>query len=93
MEEEELQKLLRRVCPAIDKDDDFTWTLHKSGQFIVKSFTQELAKNTNFNSHVAVKGIWRGLVPHRIEIFLWTALLGKINTKSKLASLTWYNLD
>lgn len=28
-----------------------------------------------------------GLVPHRIEIFAWTSLLGRINTKCKLTSL------
>lgn len=37
--------------------------------------------------HDAIKGIWVGLVPHRIELFVWLALMGKINTRSKLAAL------
>lgn len=34
-----------------------------------------------------IKGLWRGLVPFRIEIFTWTVLLGRVNTRSKLARI------
>ncbi|XP_056687825.1 uncharacterized protein [Spinacia oleracea] len=33
------------------------------------------------------KGLWRNLVPHRIEVFVWLALLGKVNSKEKLARI------
>lgn len=67
--------------------DSLIWTPHKSGE-LVKSFNMELAKQSiGPGGVVNVKGLWRGLVPHRIEFFTWFAILGKINTKQKLFSL------
>lgn len=37
--------------------------------------------------HDAIMGIWAGLVPHKIKIFVWLALMGKINTRDRLASV------
>lgn len=37
--------------------------------------------------HDAIKSVWVGLVPRRIKVFVWLALMGKINTRNKLASL------
>lgn len=31
--------------------------------------------------------MWHGLVPYRIEIFTWFAILGRLNTRSKLAAM------
>lgn len=31
--------------------------------------------------------MWSGIVPYRIEIFTWFAILGRLNTRMKLASL------
>lgn len=56
--------------------------------FSVKHYYEELAKKKNeFILNLVSKRLWKNLVPHRIEIFFWLALLGKINTKSKLAIL------
>lgn len=38
-----------------------------------------------------IKGLWRSLVPHRIEWFSWLALLGKLHTKTKLAKIGLIN--
>lgn len=34
-----------------------------------------------------VQGLWRGLVPHRVKMLIWLSILGKINTKARLASI------
>ncbi|XP_052114173.1 uncharacterized protein LOC107478348 [Arachis duranensis] len=34
-----------------------------------------------------IKEIWRGLVPPRVELFSWFALIGRINTKDRLSRL------
>lgn len=87
VEKEHLMKMLNSVCPAIDHKDEFIWAPQKSGQFWVKSYCHELAKLTTFAPHAAVKGVWKGFIPYRIKIFTWTAILRRINTKSRLASV------
>lgn len=49
----------------------------------------EMAKSQNCVSSlpVPVKKIWLDLIPPRIEIFTWFAMMGKINSKAKLLSL------
>ena len=78
---------LQRVVFEPKEADSFIWTPDKSGVYSVKSFYFEMAKNTMFNSQSPLKGFWRGLVPYRIEIFVWFATLGKLNTRSKLVRL------
>lgn len=86
-ERDALHELLKDVVLDLTNDDYLVWTPNKSGVFSVKSATLELAKCSKFSSHEIIKGIWRGLVPHRVEIFCWLALLEKINTKSKLGRI------
>ena len=83
-EREALQILLDRAVLYQDGHDQTIWTPVKSGLFSVKSFTMELAKTDVPCNFDAIKGFWRGLVPFRIEIFVWFVLLGRLNTKEKL---------
>lgn len=82
-----LQKLLDKAYLSLDNNDTHVWTRQHSRSFLVKSFCFKLAKKSTSLHHDATKGIWRGLVPHRIEIFTWMALLGKINTRQKLGKI------
>lgn len=82
-----LQSLLDNVVLSPEASDSLIWCPQKSGEFSVKSFSMELAKSYHNGQIDIIKGMWRSLVPHRIEIFTRLALLGKINTKAKLASL------
>lgn len=59
----------------------------QGGNYSVKYFTMEIAKADPTFPRESVKGIWRGLVSYRIEIFSWLVLRGKLNTKDKLARL------
>ena len=86
-EKVKLDSLLQHVCLDHDAKDKLIWAHEKSGSFSAKSFTRELDKLKPVPHNDAIKGVWRGLVPHRIEVFVWTALLGKINTRNKLASI------
>lgn len=86
-EVETLNGMLQNVILSVDTKDSLIWMPHKSGLFSVKSICSELDKSLNSEESPAIKGLWRGLVPPRIEIFMWLALLGRINTKSKLAGI------
>ena len=87
IEKEKLDSLLQPVCPSAVAQDQLIWAHSKSGQFTTKSLALELDKLKPPPHQDAIKGIWRGLVPHRVEVFVWLALFGKINTRCKLASI------
>ena len=81
-----LRALLDSVPFEEGQNDQPIWTLHKSGNFTVNSFYLELYKNSQPLLSDVLQKLWGGLVPVRIEVFFWLALMGKINTKVKLAS-------
>lgn len=47
----------------------------------------EFAKSHSSSWTDIISGMWRGLVPHKVEIFTWLVILEKINTRGKLARL------
>lgn len=81
-----LQALENTALSPLDSDS-FIWSPCKNGSFTVKSFVLELEKSEENCPKDVIKGIWQGLVPHRIEIFTWLALLDKLNTRDKLARI------
>lgn len=85
----DLQPLLDSVTLSTMDEDSYVWTPSKAGIFTVKSLSWELAKTSSAPlPHIADWGkLWKGLIPPRVEIFTWLAILGKINTKVKLASM------
>lgn len=86
---EHLLSLLDSIHLAIDGEDTYIWQLNKSGNFSVKSITMELAKSAAHlpPSPDKPKKLWAGLIPPRIEIFTWLALLGKLNSRDRLLKL------
>lgn len=87
VEKAKLDEMLQHVYPSLKAHNKYIWTPSKSGNFTTKSFPMELDKLQPPPHHDAIKGVWKRLVPHRIEVFVWIALMGKINTRNKLASL------
>ena len=83
----ELQQLLAQVCLGPDEPDKLIWVPNKSGLFTVKSFCQEMSKTNPSTLKEAAHKLWKGIVPHRIEIFAWIAMMEKLNTREKLAKL------
>lgn len=84
---EQLHPLLLQVSIQQDASDTLIWNLSKDGNFSVKSFYEELHKNATPCMEILPRKIWNGLVPFRIEVFTWLAVLERINTKRKLSSL------
>lgn len=82
-----LSTLLQQVSLSHNAKDELVWIHHKKGMFSVKSFYEEYVKNSKAQLGLVAQKIWKNLIPHRIEIFLWLALLGKIATKSRLVRM------
>ena len=80
---------LNNVYLSLDNEDSHVWHPHPSGSFSVKSLTLEFAKSAAPTPCPSIRPmrIWAGLIPPRIELFLWLALLGKINSREKLLKL------
>lgn len=86
----ELMAALALVCLSVNDEDSCVWALDKTGAFSVKSLSFELAKASLSQAQPCTfnwKKIWKGLIPPRVEIFTWLAVMGRLNTRSKLASL------
>ena len=85
----DLRAALDSVYLSLENEDSFAWALDKSGVFSVKSLALELARASSIPqpSSFNWRKIWKGLIPPRVEIFTWLAVMGKINTKSKLAAM------
>lgn len=82
-----LLALLNQTQLVEEKEDCVQWSHHSSGLFSVKCFYSEFMKISGPTSNTTLAKIWKGLVPLRIEIFSWLAIMEKINTRQKLFSL------
>ncbi|XP_048503205.1 uncharacterized protein LOC125498918 [Beta vulgaris subsp. vulgaris] len=83
-----LLSIVGHVSLDVSSSDKFIWAPDKNGRFSVSSITKELDKTSPMVSSDIFKSLWKGLVPHRIDIFVWFALMGKLNTKGKLVRLS-----
>jgi hypothetical protein len=68
-----------------DIPDVFTWSLHSTGQFSVKTMYAALINNGVRLS----QEIWRVKMPMKIKIFMWYLKRGVILTKDNLARPNW----
>lgn len=87
LEWEALAAVLQQVKVLKDKKDSLRWNFSKSGSYSVKSFYTELFNQAEPCLKKVIPKIWANLAPPRIEIFIWLAILERINTKNKLALL------
>lgn len=69
------------------KNDRVVWIFSKSGEFFVKFFCFELAKEDNLNYKLLLKIIWQGVIFFRIEVFVWLAVLLKIKVKCRFMGM------
>lgn len=81
-----LDRMLNQVYFDSNACDKLIWVYNKLGQFSTKSFTQQLDKLKSMPHPDAIKVVWKGLVPHRIEVFVWIACLAKV---TRGTSLPW----
>ncbi|KAL4287989.1 hypothetical protein AHAS_Ahas19G0241300 [Arachis hypogaea] len=83
----QLHETLRPVKLAPDREDRVVWKFDRQGVFSTNSFVQVLQAETlpeEVTSYSFTKTIWKGLVPPRVELFIWFALIGRVNTKERL---------
>ncbi|XP_052117843.1 uncharacterized protein LOC107491464 [Arachis duranensis] len=59
------------------------WIVFSTNSF-VKVLQMELLPE-DISSYNFTKTIWKGVVPQRVELFTWFALVGRVNTKDRLS--------
>ena len=78
-----MNQILLECAFNSDKEDRAYKNFDKSKNYFVKSFLMQVfgafAPSTTATS--CIGGVWRGLVPPRVEVLTWMMLLSKPNTK------------
>ncbi|XP_057734667.1 uncharacterized protein LOC130950143 [Arachis stenosperma] len=86
----QLHDVLRLVKLDYGSEDRVVWKFDKQGVFSTNSFLQVLQEDIipeDITSYNFTKTIWKGLVPPRVELFVWFVLTGRVNTKERLSRL------
>ena len=92
---------LRQVLAAVQligsSEDRILWKFEKNGVFSVKSRVQvienEGAVNQAVSSYNFTSAVWKDLVPPRIELLTWFVLIGRVNTKDRMARMNLLQQD
>jgi hypothetical protein len=64
-----------------EEDDIFSWNLHQSGQFSVRSMYLALINNGYIERN---KFIWKLKIPLKIKSFMWYLFMGIVLKKRQL---------
>lgn len=54
-------------------------------EFSVKSLCGLLNSSLQINNNISFNGLWKGLVPPKVEVFCWLAILNRLNTRGMLS--------
>ncbi|XP_072061984.1 uncharacterized protein [Arachis hypogaea] len=87
---DQLHETLRPIKLAHDKYDRVVWKFDKQGIFSTNSFVQVMQSESlpeEITSYSFTRTIWKGLVPPRVELFIWFTLIRRVNTKERLHRL------
>ena len=76
--------ILSRMHLDKEAKDRLVWKANNTGRYSVKSLCRLLTPSSPLNIVFSFRGIWRGLVPPKVEVFCWMAIIHKINTRSML---------
>lgn len=67
------------------------WGLSNNGRFSVETVYDKLTKAKIVGgmqiSYSTIRGMWRDLLPHKIVIFGWLAILDRVKIKGRLARI------
>lgn len=82
--------VVNKICsiplPLIPQSDSCCWGPNANGKYSVKSATWiQNSINNNVNSSKLLKRMWNLSLPHKVEIFSWLLILGKLQTRDHLA--------
>ena len=83
-EEESMHSILQQHSPTTAGRDQLAWDL--GNNFTVRSLYSKVANQMESGGSVdrIVCSVWQNLVPPKVELMVWLALLGKLNTKDNL---------
>jgi len=82
---DQLYAILSTVHLDKDGEDRLIGKDNKKWRFSVKSLCGLLSPNPYTNSGFSFAGIWKGIVPPKVEILCWIAIINRINTRCILA--------
>ncbi|KAK3220828.1 hypothetical protein Dsin_014798 [Dipteronia sinensis] len=66
--------------------DDLAWNLSSNRCFSVKSFRRCLEDSRGLNISEVSPLLWRGLIPPKVEVFIWQLLKGRVVVREVLVS-------
>ncbi|XP_016177792.1 uncharacterized protein LOC107620087 [Arachis ipaensis] len=92
----QMHETLRLVNLVYEREDRVVWKFDKHGVYSTNSFVQELQVELlpeDIASFSFTRTIWKGLVPPRVELFIWFVLTGRVNTKERLSRLGVVNQE
>jgi len=77
--------MIKQHYPRRSMRDNVTWG--DNGSFSVRSLYSKAAtiKENGVNVDRLICAVWQKLAPPKVELMVWLALLGKLNTKERLA--------
>ncbi|GJZ47895.1 putative RNA-directed DNA polymerase, eukaryota, reverse transcriptase zinc-binding domain protein [Tanacetum coccineum] len=81
---EDFQILFQNVVIMFDCRDRWRWTLHKSGDVIVKELTKLVEEKILDVNNGGDATIWNKWVPKKVNIFVWRALKGRLPVHEEL---------
>ncbi|XVF39216.1 hypothetical protein PTKIN_Ptkin01aG0017700 [Pterospermum kingtungense] len=81
----ELCSLLQRFHVSSSMEDRLIWKDSSSGWYSSKTFCWKFLKERN-SSHVNWDEVWSGLLPPKVETFLWQLLKGRVAVKENLVA-------
>jgi len=81
---DQLYVILSTVLMEKDGEDRLIWKDNNSGIFSVKSLCGLLSPKPSTNNAFSFAGIWKGIVPPKVETFCWMAIINRINTRCML---------
>nr|XP_034930821.1 uncharacterized protein LOC118061489 [Populus alba] len=81
---EQLYIVLSKVHLDSESEDRLIWKDNKSGRFSVKSLCGLLSPTHYSTNGFSFAGIWKGVVPPKVEIFYWMAIINRLNTRGVL---------
>ena len=83
-EEHNLHNLLQQHPPSRSGRDTLLWD--QCNKFFAKNLYTKAANQVERGGSVdrLVCSVWQKLVPPKVELMVWLALLGKLNTKDRL---------
>lgn len=87
--ENQLNDVLVQAGVKRENNDRRIWCLQNWGTFFTKSFIEAVFKlqvdDQELFKHAAK--VWCKIAPPKVELLVWFVVLGKLNTKDRLASL------